>query len=152
MPSIGSNKLLGTRLVESLQTPARTGNLDRLVRTAGRHAASLGFPRERVSDAELAVEEVMANVCMYAYPEADGDLAVSFFVGNGPARLVVEIADSGMPFNILAVPEPDLASDLDHRKVGGLGVFLVRKIADEAEYERAEGKNIVRLVFNAADD
>jgi serine/threonine-protein kinase RsbW len=152
MPSIGSNTLLGTRLLESLLTPARTGNLDRLVRTAGKHAASLGLPRERVSEVELAVEEVVANVCMYAYEEGEGDLAVSFFIGSGPAKLVVEIVDSGIPFNILTAPEPDLASNLDQRKVGGLGAFLVRKIADEAEYERAEGKNIVRLAFNAADD
>jgi serine/threonine-protein kinase RsbW len=139
-------------LAESLQMAARTGNLDRLVRTAGKHAASLGLSRERVSEVELAVEEVMANVCMYAYPEAEGDLTVSYFIGSGPAKLVVEIADSGLPFNILTAPEPDLASDLDQRKVGGLGAYLVRTIADEAEYERAEGKNIVRLVFYLAND
>lgn len=139
-------------MVDILQAPARTTNLDRLVRAAGKHAASLGLAQERVSEVELAVEEVMANVCMYAYPEAEGHLTVSFFVGRDPAKLVVEIVDSGLQFNILTAPEPDLASDLDQRKVGGLGAFLVRHIADEANYERAEGKNIVRLVFNAADD
>jgi serine/threonine-protein kinase RsbW len=149
MSSTESNALRGTRLLESLKVLARTGNIDRLVGRVGAHAVSLGLSQERVCEIELAVEEVLANVCVYAYPQMDGELTVNFFAGNNPIKLVVEIVDLGISFNILTAPEPDLTSDLDHRRVGGLGVFLARKIADETEYERAEGRNIVRLVFSA---
>jgi serine/threonine-protein kinase RsbW len=138
------------QLMESLQLPALTGNLDRLVRIAGKHAFSLGLSQERVSEIELAVEEVMANVCMYAYPEIVGDLTLNVFVENDPTKLVIEIIDSGVPFNILTAPEPDLDSNLDARSVGGLGVFLAREIADNAEYMRSQGQNVVRLAFNAS--
>jgi serine/threonine-protein kinase RsbW len=135
-------------LLEGILIPARTNYLDMIVRIAGKHALSLGFPDERVSELELAVEEVTANICMYAYPEAEGDLTVNFHAGSAPVRIVVEIVDSGKPFNILDAPEPDLTSSLEDRRVGGLGTFLALKFADKAEYERSENSNIVRLLFN----
>lgn len=140
------------RLLESIQVAARTGNLDRLVRAGGRHAASLGFPRERISEIELAVEEILANICLYAYPEGEGKLSVKYLAENHPVKLVVEIVDSGIPFNILNAPPPDLTSELEQRSVGGLGVYLVRELADAAEYERSESMNVVRLVFNAVTE
>ena len=60
--------------------------------------------------------------------------------------LEVEIVDSGPPFDPLSGGDPDVSGALDERPIGGLGLHLVRKLADESTYERKEGLNVVRLV------
>ncbi|MFO7598423.1 MAG: ATP-binding protein, partial [Candidatus Desulfacyla sp.] len=64
------------------------------------------------------------------------------------ARLMVEFSDTGVPFNILDVPDPDLTADIFDRKVGGLGVFFVKEMADEAWYRREGDQNVLRLIFD----
>ena len=54
-----------------------------------------------------------------------------------------EVEDDGRPFDPLAVPEPDIEKSIDERKVGGLGIYLVRTLMDSLEYERRSDKNLL---------
>jgi len=60
----------------------------------------------------------------------------------------LEIWDNGEPFNILDVPDPDVTADISDREIGGLGVFFVKEMVDEARYRRTGNSNILTLVFN----
>jgi len=58
------------------------------------------------------------------------------------------ISDQGAPFNILEVPDPDVTGDISDREIGGLGVFFVKEMVDEARYRRKGNRNILTLIFD----
>lgn len=93
----------------------------------------------------IAVEEAFINICSYAYPDGEGD--ATFLLGQENAALVLEIADSGAPFDILSIPDPDTTLDIMDREVGGLGGYFIRKFTDEVSYRRENGHNILRMVL-----
>jgi serine/threonine-protein kinase RsbW len=88
----------------------------------------------------LILEEVVANVISYAYGDNQRhEIAVRADLRDG--ELVIEVEDDGRPFNPLQSPPPDLERPLERRKVGGLGLHLVRELTSSIEYNRKEEKN-----------
>ena len=93
---------------------------------------------------DLILEEVLANVIAYAYGDnQQHEIVVQADLSDG--ELVIQVEDDGRPFNPLQVPSPDLERPLAQRKVGGLGLHLVRELTSSIEYDRKDGKN--RLVM-----
>jgi anti-sigma regulatory factor (Ser/Thr protein kinase) len=103
-----------------------------------------GFSEEDILDMQLAVEEAITNTIRYGYAGAPGTIAIRCTVE--PDRATVEIADDAPAFDPLKVPEPDLSADLDDRPIGGLGIFLLRKVMDDVAYRFADNQNILVLV------
>jgi serine/threonine-protein kinase RsbW len=103
-----------------------------------------GFSSEEILDTQLAVEEVITNIISYGYKSGPGEIYISCRIKRDAAE--IDIADSAPPFDPLALPEPDLAGDVSDRKIGGLGVFLIRQVMDDVRYRREHGKNILTLV------
>jgi len=136
--------------VKSILLPAEIDNLRTFVSFVSDCARKQGFSRERVSDVELAVEEAVTNVCLYAYDRERGEVEISCLQGGDSHSLVIEIRDWGKAFDALSAPLPDLTSGLEDRDIGGLGVFLIRKMADEANYFRQAGQNLLRLIFSSS--
>ena len=100
--------------------------------------------RERMH-IELVTEEIFVNIASYAYPDGGGFAVIRRSGGEGAEGLTLTFIDGGVPYDPLQKPDPDLALPLDQRPVGGLGVFLVKKIVDEAHYEYKDGKNILTV-------
>lgn len=136
--------------MNSIKLPAEIGNLRTFVSFVSDFARKHGFSQERISDLELAVEEAVTNVCLYAYDEEPGDIEISCFNEGDSDRLITEIKDWGKAFDALSAPPPDLTSGLEDRDIGGLGVFLIRKMAEDVHYSRHAGQNILRLTFHRA--
>lgn len=108
-------------------------------------ALEASLPPVRARELDLLIEEIFVNVCRYAYPgSAPGTVTVSYWVPV-PGELKVEVADQGIEFNPLKADPADISLDLDHRPIGGLGIFLVQKLAASLTYRREEGWN--RLTF-----
>ncbi len=131
----------------SLRLPARPESLDAFLAFAASQAAAAGFSPARAGEVRLVVEEAIVNVIRHAYPGIPGDVELRWDAGSGPGRVVVEIEDTGVPFDVRSVPAPDLAAGLDDRKVGGLGVYFILSMVDEAESRRVCGANVLRLVL-----
>ncbi len=94
---------------------------------------------------QLALEELACNVINHGYgePGHEFDIAIS----SSPETVRIDVVDGARPYNPLTeAPEPDIGASLDERKVGGLGVFLVREISDELHYRREDGKNRLTIV------
>ncbi len=88
----------------------------------------------------LILEEVLANIISYAYGDNQWhEIVVRADIGSD--ELVIEVEDDGRPFNPLQIPPPDLERPLEQRKVGGLGLHLVRELTSSIEYTRREDKN-----------
>ena len=129
----------------TIKLPAELTALAQGTAFVARQATAAGFPPPRVAAIELAVEEALTNICHYAYLGGAGEVEVSC-TQDEPQRLCIDIIDTGVPFDILTVPAPDLTADLATRAVGGLGVFLLRTMVDEVTYRRDNNQNILRLV------
>ncbi|MBR1553052.1 MAG: ATP-binding protein [Schwartzia sp.] len=100
--------------------------------------------RERMH-VELVTEEIFVNIASYAYPDGGGFVTIRRSGGEGPEGLSLTFIDSGVPYDPLARPDPDMTLSVEERPIGGLGVFLVKKMVDEAHYEYAEGNNILTV-------
>lgn len=92
----------------------------------------------------LALEEAVTNVIMYAYPPgADGLVDIEAILRKESLDFI--ITDSGIPFDPTSAPEADITLGVEERPIGGLGIYLVRSIMDTVRYERTDGKNILSM-------
>ena len=91
----------------------------------------------------LACEEIVMNVTTYAYPEgADGFLDVDI---QKTDRITIRFEDGGMPFNPLELEMPDTKLSWKERRIGGLGIFLLRRKMDDIRYAYEDDKNILTI-------
>lgn len=95
----------------------------------------------------VAVEEIFVNVASYAYPNKDdGEVEIDFKIENGQA--FISFKDSGIAFNPLDKPDPDVNASAEERDIGGLGIYMVKKSMDGVEYNREDDKNILSFWKN----
>ena len=94
---------------------------------------------------DMCSEELFANITFYAYPENRGNIKVTVKNINNEITLIFE--DTGIAYNPLEKPDPDITLPPEKRPIGGLGIFMVKTIADKISYKRENGKNTLTLVF-----
>ena len=97
-----------------------------------------------VFELELICEEVFVNICNYAYGENVGKAEIE--VSKLSNCIVVKFIDSGKKFNPLEIADPDIKSPLEERNIGGLGIFMTKKLSDKLLYERTDNKNILTVI------
>lgn len=85
------------------------------------------------------------NVFNYAYKGKEGEVEIICKIEEDSA-FVIEILDTGLAFNPLTISDPDTKEDIDRRQIGGLGIFLIKKLTDDFRYRREDNKNIQELV------
>ncbi len=109
----------------------------------------LHVPDELNMPINLALEEVVSNVMLYAYPgRKDGKVFVEYteIENEQGKQLIFTVSDSGIPFDPTKQKEVDTSLAAEDREIGGLGIHLVRQLMDEIRYERVDNKNILTLV------
>ena len=95
----------------------------------------------------LALEEALANVIMYAYPEGvQGEVTLTAKVSDN--AICIEISDMGVPFNPLQQKEANLNVSLEERQIGGLGIHLIKEIMDKVEYAREGERNVLTMTYD----
>ena len=103
-----------------------------------------GFDASVTMQMNLAMEEAVVNVMNYAYPSGtQGDIMIDALMGNGKLQFV--ISDKGTPFDPTAEADADTTLSAEERPLGGLGIFLVRQLMDDINYEYKDDKNILTL-------
>ena len=112
-------------------------------------ASAVGVPPARAAEIELALEEALVNICQYAYSDDTGTVEIRCQQAD-TAHFLIEFIDTGRPFNILALPLPDLTADIEQRRVGGLGVLFIRTLMDHVTYRRDGNQNILQLAVQLA--
>jgi serine/threonine-protein kinase RsbW len=125
-------------------------NIPQMVAFVADTAAAAGIHPKRVMHLELATEEAVTNVCNYAYEIPPGKVWIRISQTENSVR--VDFIDDGVPFDPLAADAPDLQSDLEKREIGGLGIFLIRRVLDEVHYSRRGNQNVLSLVVKYETD
>ncbi len=116
------------------------GDLGRVTEEAVGFLEERGLSSRAVYVANLALEEMATNILKYGYDDtAAHEILLRLEVS--PGAVVMALEDDGHEFNPLTAPEPDVNGPAEDRAPGGLGIHLVRKLADHVEYERRCGRN-----------
>ena len=93
----------------------------------------------------LAIEEAVTNVVSYAFAEMPPPHRIQLRLEIDDERCAAEVVDNGRPFDPSAAPPPDLTGPIEERDPGGLGIHLIRNMADRVEYRRENGQNRLRI-------
>ena len=133
---------------QSLTVAAKLSSLKSVTEFVHQGALQAKLSDDRIGALDLLVDELITNVCSHAYPDdRPGDVMVTYSV-SAPGELSVEVADQGVEFNPLDAEPPDLTLRLEARPIGGLGIHLVKTLAQSLAYRREQGWN--RLTFGVS--
>ena len=143
-------RLLNKSQITNDQSPMPEGHYSLVMRndiqqipTLAEWLEMIGLPQELNMPINLALEEAVSNVMLYAYPGKSGQVLVE--CDKKEKQLIFTISDSGVPFDPTQQEDPDVTQSAEERPIGGLGIFLVRQIMDDIRYERKDNKNILTL-------
>ena len=117
-------------------------NLDEITDAVNDALSEHGCSMRDIMRLDVVIDELFANIANYAYAPATGDVTVRLSFEDDPSKVILTFIDSGKPFDPLQREDPDTKLDALHRKIGGLGIFVVKKTMDEVNYRYADGKNI----------
>ena len=102
-------------------------------------------PMKTALSLTVAIEEMFVNVANYAYTNG-GTATLAIEHDREKNEILFRLTDSGIPFNPLAKPDPDITLPVEKRKIGGLGIFMMKKAMDEVFYAKENGKNILTMI------
>ncbi|MDG7041719.1 MAG: ATP-binding protein [Nitrososphaerota archaeon] len=115
-----------------LEVTSKIDNLPVIVDFVGEKLTKFRADAATVSRVQLAVDEASTNIIKYAYGEKEGPLKLVMEL-NGD-ELIITLINWGKPFDPASIPPPDLNATLEDRKIGGLGMYLIRKLMDEVSH------------------
>ncbi len=94
----------------------------------------------------VAAEEIFVNIARYAYGDSEGNVTLGICFDEESHSIIIRITDKGIPFDPLKNPDPDIALSAQERRIGGLGIFIVKKTMDKINYTYENGENILTMV------
>ena len=106
---------------------------------------ALDCPMDAQFQIDLAVEEIFVNIASYAYRPDVGEAEIRVEVNEDPLRVVVQFLDHGKPFDPLAKEDADTSPEAIERRLGGLGILLVKRSMDAVTYAYENGRNILTI-------
>jgi anti-sigma regulatory factor (Ser/Thr protein kinase) len=134
-----------------LMVPNRLSETSRVKKHFDAFAEDYGIPEKVRLKMNVVFDELLTNIISYAYQDnKEHDIKIK--VELSADRLKVSMVDGGIPFNPLGVETPDTELPLEERKIGGLGIHLVRKMIDKVSYRRRIHKNVITVVEYLAAD
>ena len=128
--------------MQSVQFSAKFEFLDEIREFVGDIARAGGFNAKDVYNIQLAADEAASNIIEHAYEGVNNGL-LELSCGVKGNTITIILVDHGESFDPSEIPMPDLKADLSERKIGGLGIFLMRKLMDEVHYETRPNKSNV---------
>ena len=128
-----------------LTVEASTENLSKVTAFVNGALDAEDCPVKTRMQIELAVEEIFVNIAHYAYAPEKGDATIRVELAEEPRSARITFIDRGKPYDPLAAADPDVSVPAEDRRIGGLGVFLVKKTMDDVQYAYRDGQNILTV-------
>lgn len=114
--------------------PARFEFLDEIRELVAQTAREGGFTEKEIYSLQLAADEAASNVIEHAY-DGVSNANLDITCNMRGDTLTITLHDTGLSFDPSNVKTPNLKADLSERQIGGLGIYLMRKLMDEVRYE-----------------
>ena len=132
------------KMQKSIVLPNDVQEVPRLNAFVEEVCLAVGFDDIVTAKVKVAIEEAVVNVMQYAYPAGHrGDVTIE--AASNDTRLKFTIIDSGKPFDPTIQAEIDTTLSAKERKIGGLGIHLMRQNMDSINYERMDNLNVLTL-------
>ena len=131
--------------MKELTMPADRKNIPAVIEFVNQELDALGCSLKAEAQIDIAIDEIYSNIVKYGYEEEGGEVTVSFDTSEEPLAMTLSFRDEGKPFNPLERRDPDVTLSAKDRKIGGLGIFMVKKSMDDIRYEYRDGKNILTI-------
>ena len=131
--------------MKQMTLPAKRRNIPLIIDFVNRELESMGCSRKTEAQIDIAIDELYSNIANYGYEEDDGQVTVTLDTDTVPRTVTISFTDEGKPFNPLERADPDITLSAKDRKIGGLGIYMVKKSMDDVLYEYKDGKNILTI-------
>lgn len=109
---------------------------------------TLGLGMPQVFQLNLALEEAVVNVMNYAYPGQE-NMPVRLSAEGDAHQITFVLEDEGIPYDPLAKEDPDTTLSAEERPIGGLGIFLIKQLMHDVQYERVGQTNRLTMLYEA---
>lgn len=123
--------------------PAQSEHLPELLDFVTEELEKADISQKALMQISVAAEEIFINVAHYAYPDRTGNIKLQLLVTEDSVQLCFK--DGGIPFNPLTKENPDITLSAEERNIGGLGIFMVKKVMDFIDYRYKDGMNILTI-------
>lgn len=131
--------------MNKITVPAKIENLQKVLNFVIEQLDSVKYNIKARLQLELSIEEVYVNIANYAYESEDGEVVICCNINKNPLQITLQFIDCGTPYNPLKNRDPDISLKIKEKKVGGLGILLIKKNVDNIAYEYKDGKNILTI-------
>ena len=131
--------------MKELKLEAKLQNLQQALDFVDDFLMTVNCPMKLQMQIDVAVEEIFVNVASYAYDPGTGPVTLRVEKVNDPTAVRITFVDSGTPFDPTAKADPDVTLSAEERRIGGLGIYMVKKTMDSMVYEYKDGQNILHI-------
>ena len=130
-----------------LRIPSQTDNLELIREFVSKVADKVGFSGDDIGKIELACDEACTNIIKHAYAQKNGKQTLDVLIKVDYDKLILVVTDHGKGFDPNKIKIPKMDEYLAELKVGGLGIYLMKTLMDEVDYNIQPGvQNQVRMV------
>ena len=134
--------------MKELTIAATVENIEIVTDFVNEQLEAFDCPMKAQMQIDIAIDELFGNIAHYAYHPEIGQATVRVEVIEDPLAVVITFIDNGIPYDPLAKEDPDISLSAEERKIGGLGIYMVKKSMDEITYEYRDGQNILAIKKN----
>ena len=131
--------------MKELTIAATVENIETVTDFVNEQLEALDCPMKAQVQIDIAIDELFGTIAHYAYNPDVGEATVRVEVTEDPLAVVITFIDNGVPYDPLAKEDPDTTLSAEERKIGGLGIYMVKKSMDDITYEYRDGHNILKI-------
>ena len=134
--------------MKELTIAATVENIEIVTDFVNEQLEAFDCPMKAQMQIDIAIDELFGNIAHYAYHPEIGQATVRVEVIEDPLAVIITFIDNGVPYDPLAKADPDISLSAEERKIGGLGIYMVKKSMDDITYEYKDGQNILAIKKN----
>lgn len=134
--------------MKELTIDATVDNIASVTDFVDEQLEAFGCPLKAKMQIDIAIDELFGNIAHYAYTPDVGSATVRVEVNENPLAVVITFIDHGIQYDPLSAEEPDTTLSAEERRIGGLGIYIIKKSMDKITYEYKDGQNILKIKKN----
>lgn len=131
-----------------LTVSSEVSELSTITDSADEYLEAMACPMKAQTQIDVVIDEIFSNISFYAYGGQVGEVTFEMAPLPGDVGVKLTFSDYGVPYNPLLKEDPDTTLSAEEREIGGLGIFIVKKMMDSVEYTRENDQNILVMTKN----